>query len=408
MRRTVVPALALALLPFTAVSPAEAAATATPVVITPGSTSASLTFTVPDPAPTPTEAAVVIHDGAGNEIRREGVDLPLVAGSLAWTWDGRAAGAVVPDGEYTAHLQADGSTIDAAQVRVNLVAPKGATAPTASATSVFPFTDGYRDKVTFTGAYGTSEVPVSASLQVLNSASTVVWTSPSTSATWTGRTNAGAVIPAGTYRVRSRYVDTDGLVGYSPSRALTVSAKRLVTYDVRATISPRAFLIGSHVGKCGKIVRPARKGKAWKRSVAVSSNHKCRRKGVRSLTEAYFGARGVGAYDYRSVKVEAVGAGRTKARKNAAVGFAITGAWNDISTPRRLSPKYGKRTVFRASGSALKPYIDSGRGFSWGVATLEGGRYEIKAFRLTMSYRALVEPDTRGARTVAPGVHRHG
>ncbi|KAA1424601.1 hypothetical protein FE697_001345 [Mumia zhuanghuii] len=401
MRRTLVPALALALVPFVA-APAAHAGTATPGVITPG-VPATLTFTLAEEIP----SAVVEIRAAGSSTVVASLPLTeLPIGDASVLWDGRATGgAQVADGVYTARLRADvdGSTpVDEVTVRANVVAPRATAAPSVSASTVFPHVDGYGDAVTLTSPGVTSEVATTSSLQVLNGSGAVVWSSAARSARWTGRTTAGATLAKGTYRVRSRFVDSDGLVGYSPVRNVAVSAKRLVTYDVRATVSPRGYLSGSYVGKCGKIVKPARKGKAWKKSVAVSSNHRCTRKGARSAAEAYFSARGIGAYDYRSFTVQAVGGGHTKARKNTAGGFGITGAWDDISTMRRLSPTYGTRTVFRASGASLRRFVERGQWISWGVATVDGGRYDIKAFRITMSYRALVDPTARGAR-VAPG-----
>ncbi|WP_370616743.1 FlgD immunoglobulin-like domain containing protein [Mumia qirimensis] len=408
MRRALVPALAVALLPFGAVSPAEAG-TASPNVVKPGG-SATLTFTLPDAIPS---GVVEVRPAGRSEVV---VSLPLIdlpAGDVSAVWDGRATGgALVADGAYTASIRAavDGSApVDSATVRANFVAPRAAAAPSASAGTVFPYVDGYGDAVTLTGPAPTSEVTSTSSLQVLNGAGAVVWSSAARSARWTGRTTAGAILPKGTYRARSRFVDTDGLVGYSPARNVAVSAKRLVTVTENVTVSPHAFLWRSYVGKCGKIVKPARKGKAWRRSLAVSSNHRCTSKGRRSITEAYFAGRGTGVHDYRSFTVKAVGGGHTKARKNSALGFGVTAAWDDISKTRRLSPKFGTRTVFSASGSALRRYVDREGWITWTIGTAYTGRYDVKAFRIRTAYRVLVDPTARRAR-VAPtaGFQAHG
>ncbi|MGH1564060.1 FlgD immunoglobulin-like domain containing protein [Mumia sp. DW29H23] len=409
MRRSLFPVLALALVPFVA-TPAAHAGTATPAVITPGKT-ATLTFTVPDPAPAAGSVALSVRNQQSTEVTHRTLDLtlPLVPGDVAASWDGRStAGTAVPDGSYVATLEGDGAGIDTATVRVNLVAPRATSAPTVSAGTVFPWTDGYGDAVTLTSPGVTSEVTTTSALQVLNGSGAVVWTSTARSARWTGRTSAGAILPKGTYRVRTRFVDADGLVGYSPTRNVVVSAKRLVTRTVSETISPRGFLWDSYVGKCGKIVKPARKGKAWKQSISVSSNHKCTRKGARSITEAYFSARMTDVYDYRSFTITAVGAGHTKARKNFAIGYGLTASLDDISRTRRLSAKYGTRTVFSASGTSLRRYVDRNGWIAWGIATGDGGRYDVKALKVRTTYRALVDPTARAARLAPSGLQARG
>ncbi|MBW9214310.1 hypothetical protein KV102_05590 [Mumia sp. zg.B53] len=399
MRRALVPALALALVPLASLPAPAVAGPATPGVVTPTSGPAAFSFEVPEAM-----TAVLL------EIRRVGssavvasTDLgDLAAGTTSATWDARTtAGTAVADGSYVATLRAsDAATplADESTVRVNLVAPKSAAAPAVSATSVFPWNDGYRDAITLTGVTPTTETPASAAVQVLNASGAVVWSAAGRTARWAGRSSVGAIVPAGTYRVRSRYVDADGLVGYSAPRAVTVSAKRLVTRKVTERISPKAFLYYPYVGRCGKIVKPARKGKAWKKSISVSSNHRCKSKPSRSGTEARFSVGMRGAYDYSAITFKAVGAGHTKARKNAAVGFGITSDWNDISRVRRLKPAYGTRTVFSAHGRNLQRFVDSHGFITFGIATFEGGRYDVKWLRVTATYRTLVDPTARGAR----------
>ncbi|MDD9350480.1 FlgD immunoglobulin-like domain containing protein, partial [Mumia sp.] len=248
MRRALVPALALALVPLASLPAPAVAGPATPGVVTPTSGPAAFSFEVPEAM-----TAVLL------EIRRVGssavvasTDLgDLAAGTTSATWDARTtSGTAVADGSYVATLRAsDAATplADESTVRVNLAAPKSAAAPAVSATSVFPWNDGYRDAITLTGVTPTTETPASAAVQVLNASGAVVWSAAGRTARWTGRSSVGAIVPAGTYRVRSRYVDADGLVGYSAPRAVTVSAKRLVTRKVTERISPKAFLYYPYV-----------------------------------------------------------------------------------------------------------------------------------------------------------------
>ncbi|WP_262851127.1 FlgD immunoglobulin-like domain containing protein [Mumia quercus] len=407
MRRTLAPALVLALMPFVAASPADAGPS-TPSVVTPTSGPVTFSFTLPEAL-----NAVVL------EIRRTGTttvvasaDLgDLLPGAASATWDARTAtGMPVPDGTYVATLRAAGSETplaDTSNVRVNLVAPRATVAPAVSATSVFPWTDGYRDAVTITGPAPVTETGANASIQVLNAAGTVVWSAAGSSARWTGRTSNGSIAPAGTYRVRSRFVDSDGLVGYSPTRALTVSAKRLVTRKMVEKVSPRRYATGVYTGKCGKTFAPARKGKAWKKSVGIASRHKCKGGKYSGLVEAQFGAWWPEAYDVRSLKLEVTGAGHTKSKRNWAIGYSRKKN-GTLGKDRRLSHRSGTRTMLSLSAAGARAYLTNRHELYWGVAALEGSRYDIKAFRITITYRTLVDPNARGAHAVPSSVQPVG
>ncbi|WP_167006856.1 FlgD immunoglobulin-like domain containing protein [Mumia sp. ZJ430] len=396
MRRTLVPALAVALLPFTAMAPAHAGVS-TPSVITPMSGPVTFTFELTEPM---TAALLEIRRTSSATVVASQSLGDLAAGKASATWNARtAADEAAADGSYVATLRAGGSetpVADQATVRVNLVAPKASTAPTISATSVFPWTDGYRDAITINGPAPTTEVGANAFVEVVNAAGTVVWSTRGSSVRWTGRTSSGSLAPAGLYRVRSRFVDADGLTGHSPTRNVAVSAKRLVTRTENDTISPRRYAITHYVGKCGKIFTPARKGKAWKKSVGVASRHKCKGGKVSGLTEAHFGAWWPNAYDVRSVKLEVVGAGHTRNKRNWAVGYVL-GSNGKLAKDRRLSHRSGKRTLVSASGAAARSYFSGRHELYWGVAAFEGSRYDIKSFRLKVVYRTLVDPNARVA-----------
>ncbi|QMW66166.1 hypothetical protein H4N58_18830 [Mumia sp. ZJ1417] len=395
MRRTLVPALAVALLPFTAVSPAHAGVS-TPAVITPGKT-ATLTFTLPEALPS---AVVEIRPAGRSEVvsSRPLADLP--AGDTSTTWDGRTTGGTaVADGAYTASIRPaiDGSTpLDYATVRTNVTPPRAGVAPSVSAGAVFPWTDGYGDAITLTGPAATSEITATSSLQVLNSAGTVVWSSAARSARWTGRSSAGAILPKGTYRVRSRFLDTDGLTGHSPTRNVTVSAARLVTRKVVEKVEPRRYATGTYTGKCGKVFRPARKGRTWKKSVGLASRHKCGGGKYDGAVEVTFGAWWPTLHDVSSLRLEVVGGGHTRAKRNVAVGYSVKKN-RELGKVRRLPARYGTRTMLAATGARARSYVNDRGEFYWGVIAYEGSRYDVKSFRITLTIRQLVDPNARVA-----------
>ncbi|KHL10685.1 hypothetical protein CLV56_2155 [Mumia flava] len=391
MLRAFIPALALALVPLTAaVPPAAAADEPETIVVTPGATEVSFTFTVEE---VPEEAILVVHGTGGFVVQRPLTD--LVVGENTVVWD--ASG--TPDGDYRANLLIDSEPVSTepldAMVRVNLVGPT-VTAPRLSRTSIFPARDGYRDKVVIRSSWPTSETPLTTDrVEVLNRYGTVVWRSTSRPATWSGRGTGGRTLTPGTFRVRAVAVDADGLRTVSAARRITLSPKKLVTVRVAQKVKPRRFMLkNTFTGKCGKVITPARRGKVWRGSVSLSSNHKCTRRGAKSVVETDYGITYGDAVLTRLVfKVHSKG---HRKRSDRAVAFTLRDKNGSITGThyRRLGSAKKWRTIARLEGSGLKRHV-IGKSYYWGVGTLDGARHDVRRFKVVSYQKVLIDPRKR-------------
>ncbi len=157
----------------------------------------------------------------------------VAAGSRTWAWDGKVAGAVVPDGAYLVQLLGRGSAttyrspsarpatpaqIDRFAVTVDTVPPILGSA-TISGTTLAPDAPGGAASVAVAGS-----APDAASWTVVvarvsatdgavaagTAARTVSGSGPSASAAWDGTDDAGRRLPRGTYRVTLSMADAAG------------------------------------------------------------------------------------------------------------------------------------------------------------------------------------------------------
>ena len=179
----------------------------------------------------------------------------LAAGSSQAWWDGRIGGTTQPDGRYLVSLvgTAGGAAFynPAAAFRVSALAMYGVTidtvAPTVtsasiSGTLISPNGDGILDTIKVTlGASGASgwtfsAAPVSGST-IGAAVTTRAGSGGSAAVTWTGRTDAGAVVADGTYRLTLTAVDDAG--NRSP-RSWTVRVDHTPA-TILATATPASF-----------------------------------------------------------------------------------------------------------------------------------------------------------------------
>lgn len=179
---------------------------------------------------------------------------------LDTTWDGIVGGQPVADGTYKVALTGVDAWENApASLTKSLVADTVAPSlsgltPGADPVPWFaPNGDGYRDTVAWTAS--NSETG-SLRTQVRNAGGTVIRTfsvtssgSPAT-ATWDGRTNAGAYAPDGTYKVTFAPVDLAGNVGAGQDRTVNlvaglrsvVSSKSIFFPQDKDTLAPTTKL----------------------------------------------------------------------------------------------------------------------------------------------------------------------
>ena len=175
-----------------------------------------------------------VTDSVGSTVRTVSLG-QLATGAHVWNWNGANDSAHVISGTYVVHLDAVGGAPDALTgsaaktVRVDVVKPTVTSVATTYG-SVFPQSDGYRDKTYL--SVKVSEVSTVV-YRATNSAGAVVWTAriagqPTTRArvTWKGTKTSGAKLPAGRYVVRATVTDAAGNAVRSTGRVITISWRK--------------------------------------------------------------------------------------------------------------------------------------------------------------------------------------
>ena len=118
-----------------------------------------------------------------------------------------------------------------------------ATGLSTSATSIFPYHDGYRDTIV---VRGTRNENVSVSITVTNSArhlvarGTILAGMGAYSWTWTGKTSSGTMLAAGSYVIKQVLRDQSGNT-LTWSKTVALSAKRLYTHTFSKTLNGNQF-----------------------------------------------------------------------------------------------------------------------------------------------------------------------
>jgi flagellar hook assembly protein FlgD len=191
--------------------------------------------TFPVGATEPGSVAATVRDAAGDAVDHVSMGVGSSGGTLAW--DGRREdGAYVPDGQYTLAIAARDRAGNRDEAVTRRVAVYAALAGTGVSRDVFFPQDGDRLSATTTFSFR------------LRSAATVSWTIVDASGTvlrtvkdgqelaagaqafaWDGRTDAGAMVPRGTYRTVVRA--TDGTYTATQAAAVTADAFRIAVSD---------------------------------------------------------------------------------------------------------------------------------------------------------------------------------
>ncbi len=106
-----------------------------------------------------------------------------------------------------------------------------------SATSIYPYVDGYKDTIKIRG---TRNEPISVGIRVYNSSGTTVRTASIARATggysytWNGKTSTGAILASGTYKVVQTLTDAFGTVK-KYTNYVSLSRKRLYYHTAYVT-----------------------------------------------------------------------------------------------------------------------------------------------------------------------------
>ena len=212
----------------------------TPPTVTPNGDTTGERVTLPFSVSEAGALTVTVADATAKIVRT--LKLPVAAGAGFIAWDGRnAAGAAVADGRYTLAFRptdAAGNRGDPATAEVDVYA---ALQGLARSPSLFFPQDGDALGRGAPPRPGRSGRPAAVTVRVLDASGTVV-RAPMTgralpagagSWTWSGKTDAGAWAPRGTYRIV--VTATNGTQSASQAATVTADAFRITTSTPGAT-----------------------------------------------------------------------------------------------------------------------------------------------------------------------------
>lgn len=201
---------------------------------------------------------------------------------------------------------------------------------------------------------------------------------------WDGRTAQKEIVP-GTYRLEAVLTDDAGNRAVASSREVTVSDKELVRRTWTRTVTARASLARNDSGRCSRLRFPGLHG--WKGSIGYLSQARC----TGSATDASRIAAGVHglrvprAVRYHRVSIAAYG-GSSKKGTGDRAGLHFFGNEGLLGDTAVLGPKVGWHGAGGRLGSKM---VSPQRNVFWAVSTGYGQRYDVKSFRVTVSYTAL-------------------
>lgn len=335
-------------------------------------------------------AVVEVRDVTDAVVFTSPVVLPVPpSNDGTFLYDGKDGfGVVLPDGAYTVRLTASrtldsGDAVSSTYAPMPFVIDTAALAPlslTPSVSTFYPYVDGYRDsvKLNYTGQEPYSRVDY----VVRNAANTIVRTKrilAAADASWNGRNNVGSRVPAGSYTVLIRVIDSLGNIGFSPAATVTVSDKKLVTITKAVTVTPKASRIGGVVGACSTRRTPSAHG--WAGSTGYLSNTRCRTTFKSSIVWSLNRTHLPSAVTYHWVRLGWYGGPTRAATRDQAIATLYgtnSSALGWYSSLNVMAAQY----IPSVKGSRV---VDDGD-VSWGFQTDRGNRYDVKSF--TITYKA--------------------
>jgi hypothetical protein len=288
----------------------------------------------------------------------------------------------VISGTYVVHLDAVGGAPDALTgsaaktVRVDVVKPTVTSVATTYG-SVFPQSDGYRDKTYL--SVKVSEVSTVV-YRATNSAGAVVWTAriagqPTTRArvTWKGAKTSGAKLPAGRYVVRATVTDAAGNAVRSTGRVITISWRKTAVRTWIKTVTAEGPSGGGYEAttSASYVARDGGFGSGALRFHASSTG------AVRTVNELSIPS----ALVYRTVAVGAYGRGVSGGKGYIAL---LDDDGNELDGHTQgAAAGYHAESEFQALA-----YVLDGHRARWEFGTSNGNTYEVRTYTVTVNYLA--------------------
>ncbi len=338
--------------------------------------------------------AIRFTDRSGRVVFQKRLASAAPAGNYRYRWNGKnAAGTVVRDGAYAIELDTVAGAGEtqlggraSGVTRVDRTKP-ALSSPSTTLPAVYPYRDGYQDSTTLGARI--SEPVTLLTVEVRSSAGRVVRTINAgrrsrpglVAVTWNGRTNSGALAPAGSYSFRFVGRDAGWNIGRSASAKVTVSGKRLVRKVGRKVVKPLRSVIGSLSGECSQIVRDVR---SWTDSLGYYSNYRCTGSDQASVAVGFHSFRVPSAIRHGTVRVDAYGG---SGRRQSIGRIVYLDRYDEVSD-------YGRQlgaTTTTYAGPTVRTgnFLDVNRDVAWAVGTDGGNWYDIRDFTVVWTYYVL-------------------
>lgn len=258
---------------------------------------------------------------------------------------------------------------------------------TASATSVYPVQDRYRDFVTFHASPG--YVDGTSRMEIWNSTGStrlqsLAWDYQAEadqyfSYTWRGRYADGSPYPAGSYRTRIVHTDQAGNVAAAWGPTIAVVRKHLSARDWTRTVTAQGSLAVGHAGGCSRLRSPS--GHGWTGSLGLLSRYYCSTSGAPSLVKISHQVTAPAATRYSDVSLAVYGgSARNRATDSLSVSTGHDGQWYRTEASSKVGWHTGVGTM----------QVGPGRLLTWESWVTGGRRYDVGSYRLHMRYWVLV------------------
>lgn len=344
------------------------------------------------------KVAVTVQNASGTRVVTRLLGSALSGGSHTWVWNGRtSAGATAASGTYkvslaTSRLLSNGQTLRGLathSVVVDLVRPS-ITSTSASPATVYPYVDHYKD--TTTVSFRLSEPVSRVQMRIYNRSGSLVRTvatgaratAGATKVTWNGRNNAGAGVPAGSYRYRLETVDVAGNERITPSYSIAVSSKKLVARNGSKVVTAYGSVHDLFIGDCSSLYHPGRA--SWADSIGYYSDWDCASTyDSDDLAAASHQYTLPAAVRYGTVRVAAYGGSATSYPDGAAVLY-YDRFGQVSSTGKALG---AADATYTGPTVAASSYLIGGRTMRWLAGTVDMDWYDIRSFTVSWTYYVL-------------------
>lgn len=367
-----------------------------PTVISPNGDGRADATVVSYSLPEPMQMSLRVVNAAGSTVFGPAPLGTKAAGDHTVRWAGFGPGAAkLPDATYRVILGAVKSTPEGtarayvdARVRIDTILPVLSNV-TGENNAIYPFRDHYKDSAQYRvtsseSALLTFEVYNSAGSRVANVAqyggfAQGFWLD------WYGHIG-NTPLPPGTYYFQ--FVAQDGArnITRSPRYVTTIHRERLVAKSGVVTVTPQASRIGSAIGECSGVGTPATS--SWPGSHAYLSMYRAPNCNVAAadtdLAATFHQATLPMVYDYGSVRVYAYGQSAPGRSDRAGLVYIYKDG-----TSSTYGASLGPAAANYSGDVHYAKYFLDGRVMRWYAGTVNGGRYWIKNFTVSFTYRVL-------------------